>query len=157
MLVSIDPGVCDCGVALWENNELTAAWLARGKFWDETSLIVKETITEHVNTQALTGGIVVIERPKIYHQSKQKGDQADIISLAIFVGSVVTRLFSLGLQPIFYEPHQWKGQTPKAITTSRTQAKLSPEERRRVELPAPSLQHNVWDAVGLGLYHTRRR
>ena len=157
MLVSIDPGVKDCGVALWDDNELAAAWLARGRAWDETSLIVKETLAQRVEGQVLRGGIVAIERPKVYHQSKQRGDQRDIISLAIFVGSVATRLLSLGLQPVFYEPSAWKGSVPKDVMVERIKKKLSAEEHARVDLPSPSLRHNVWDAVGIGLYHLKRR
>jgi hypothetical protein len=82
----------------------------------------------------------------------------DLISLAIFVGSAATRLLSLGLQPVFYEPSAWKGSVPKDVMIERIKRRLSPEEHARVDLPrAKSLHHNIWDAVGIGLYHLKRR
>jgi len=56
-----------------------------------------------------------------------------------------------------YLPAQWKGQAPKTVITERTKRALASAELSRVVLPsAASLAHNVWDAVGLGLYHLKK-
>ena len=50
-------------------------------------------------------------------------------------------------------PAQWKGQTPKKVTEQRARKALTWDELVAVELPsARSLHHNVWDAVGIGLW-----
>lgn len=55
---------------------------------------------------------------------------------------------------------EWKGSVPKRIHHDRLAAKLTPAERAvvaevAVRVPA-GLLHNVWDAVGLGLWGLRR-
>jgi len=56
---------------------------------------------------------------------------------------------------------QWKGSVPKRIHHDRIAKILSPAERAvvawvAVRVPS-SLLHNVWDAVGLGLWGLDRR
>ena len=45
-----------------------------------------------------------------------------------------------------------------ALDTNYIEEKLSKAERQRVELPrAKSYQHNIWDAIGIGLHFLKRR
>ncbi len=60
-----------------------------------------------------------------------------------------------------YKPREWKGQVSKEVTKNRLKAKLTVNEQANIVLPKEYWeQHNVWDAVGVGLKHlekTKRR
>ena len=150
MIISLDPGVKKAGVAVFHDKKLTEAWLAHGKNWQDTAQNVKSHFIACYSAE------LVMEKPQVYVQSKLKGDPDDLIGLALMAGCVAGML-SAGVKSVYlYFPRQWKGQVPKNIMTARTKEKLSDEERSRVDLPAKYLQHNVWDAVGIGLYHLKR-
>jgi hypothetical protein len=151
MLLSIDPGVTSCGVAAWDNEgRLVRAELVQGDTWQKTVQgIVDTSLNNHPD--------LAIEKPQVYTQNKLKGDPNDLIDLAVVVGAIVG-VFGLTTRVTLYRPSEWKGQTPKDVMIDRIKNKLSKAEHKKVELPkAKSLQHNVWDAVGIGLYHERRK
>lgn len=153
-MVSVDPGVKAAGVAVFEDKELTAAWLERGKGWLETAQGIYASIETRYPTEVVLRTEWIVEIPQVYTQDKLKGDPNDLIQLALVAGGLGTLVGGIKT----YLPRQWKGQTPKKTSNARTQEKLSREEMSRVELPrAKSLHHNVWDAIGIGLYHVRRR
>lgn len=153
MLVSIDPGVKHCGVALWDDDQLASAWLAKGPNWYQTAINVGRGINQHVPN--IDRHDIVIEKPQIYHQSRLKGDPNDLIDLAVFVGAVCMAVATGDVR--MYLPREWKGSTPKDVKIERIKKSLSVEEHSRIDLPAPSLQHNVFDAVGIGLHHLRSK
>jgi hypothetical protein len=160
MLVSVDPGVKEAGVAVFEDQELVAAWLERGEDWLETAQNVYRQIDLRYPSEVARGIAWVIEIPQVYTQNKLKGDPNDLIQLALVAGALgsLTHTDDLRNRFITYLPRQWKGQTPKKTMNKRVQGRLSREELERVELPrAESLQHNVWDAIGIGMYQIRRR
>jgi hypothetical protein len=96
---------------------------------------------------------LVIEKPQVYQSMKV--DPGDLIDLAIVVGRIIGLS---GREVTLYKPSQWKGQTPKAIHHERIKKLLSADELSRVVLPKAkkTLGHNVWDAIGLGLFHLGR-
>jgi hypothetical protein len=49
-------------------------------------------------------------------------------------------------------PNKWKGNLPKKICKDRCKAVLTPEELARVKTE----DHNVWDAIGIGLWYLGR-
>ena len=51
-----------------------------------------------------------------------------------------------------YEPRTWKGTVPKKIHQPRILKALTAKEKAAIE----SWRHDVIDAVGIGLFHTRR-
>jgi hypothetical protein len=148
-LVAIDPGVRHLGVAVFDNGRLVRA-----------RLVEIENLTEI--TYAICRE-VVIEKPQVY--PKSPGDPNDLIDLAIVVGRIaghfeVAQPLSRSQPPrfSFYKPSQWKGQTPKPIHHARIRAELERQGTLScVEIPrAKSLAHNIWDAVGLGLFHIKK-
>lgn len=150
MIASVDPGTRESGVALWDavSGRLTHAFLIKAGGWIAMASAVKEAIPACDR--------LVIEIPQIYVRSRSKGDPNDLIKLAACAGAIVGRLPS-GVEILCARPADWKGQTPKEVTRSRCLTALSPDEIRSVRLPsAKGLQHNVWDAVGLGLWYLRR-
>lgn len=99
---------------------------------------------------------VVIERPQVYVAAKLKGDPNDLISIAGVVGAIGTLYWQDGSKIVTYLPREWKGTVPKAVTELRVDKRLSDDEKKRVEWPAKSLSHNVYDAIALGLFYAGR-
>lgn len=157
--MTIDPGVRDVGVAAWEDDGLLyGAWLVRSKREGWNALPHK--IVECVEGTFLDIDEIVVEVPQVYVQRKLKGDPNDLIMVAVSAGAM-----AMALQNQYEEarihllrPSDWKGQTPKDISIERIKAQLTLYEQSRVSLPsAKTLQHNVWDAVGIGLHWHRRK
>jgi len=155
LLLSIDPGV-RTAAALWYEGQLVHAQLFGGEGGQvHTCLEPVPAIVHVANTLALD--TVVIEKPKIYDAQHQKGDQRDIVDLAVLVGALTQALAPYTQAILHVEPWQWKGQTPKSVTEARARAALSSDELAAVDLPrAEKLQHNVWDAIGIGLWRLGR-
>ncbi len=154
MMISIDPGVKTAGVACWEDDELISAWLSKGETWDRTAFNVLCCLEDHFPKEIILSAHAVIERPQVYREEFLKGDPNDLITLALMVGATAGYLIN---EPTLYYPREWKGQVPKDTMIERIKGKLSEEEYRRVDLPrAKSLHHNIWDAVGIGLYQLGR-
>lgn len=143
MLLAIDPGA-DMGWSLFgtgprSTNELRACGLNQFPI-----------ITDPFS--------VLIERPRIY--PKQKARPNDIITLALRAGECGGRFNSCGAVVDYVEPHAWKGNVPKAVHHRRVLGALAPQERAILDGAlvgiAKSKQHNVLDAVGLGLFGVGR-
>jgi hypothetical protein len=97
---------------------------------------------------------VVIEKMKVYGLAKQKGDQGDLIDLAHLGGA----LLCFGTRATLVEPSTWKGQVPKDVSERLVNDNLTMNERallKRCGVPK-SKRHNVYDAVGIGLWKLRR-
>lgn len=156
MLLSIDPGLRACGCARWIDGALQQAIFLRGS--KEESL--PHAVAQMVNTvRAWSGGKrdfdLIIELPQTYRGRAERGDANDLIALGCIVGGIHDALSAAAT--IYVRPREWKGQLRKEITEARCRAALTLEELRRVKLPsAKSLQHNVWDGVGIGLWHLRK-
>jgi hypothetical protein len=141
-LISVDPGVKHSGFAFWHRGDLVGAFLVPAD-------------TPMPNHFPDVPCEIVIELPQVYRERrKQKGDQNDLVNLAFAAGRIAG---ALGLPVTCYRPHDWKGSVPKDVMVERVRSCLSPEELSKMDLPAPSLRHNVFDAVGIGLHHLKRR
>ena len=153
---TIDPGVNDVAVAMWNGTALTGAMLVRsGK---ENWMWLVDQVINAVLGEVFTVDALVIETPKVLHPRFQKGNQKDIVRLAQMVGAIVYAFKRQwpACEMVIQEPWEWKKQTPKPISNQRTRDELTEDETSRVELPAKSLQHNVFDAIGIGLRHLKR-
>lgn len=155
MLLAVDPGTVVCGCALYDGPVLVCAELVRSRASKHA------TLSERVKLMAIAvadwqSGVraLAIEVPMSYpKKSKQKGKQQDLILLALVVGAILDRL---GVPSATYYPYEWKRQMTKEVTRRRVESRLDPSERAHVTLPARSLQHNVFDAAGIGLHHVGR-
>jgi hypothetical protein len=88
---------------------------------------------------------VIIERPTVYSRSPVPPN--DIVTLAIEAGRIAERFGEVE----WVLPRTWKGTVPKSIMTKRILAALTPEDFG----PVPE-DHNVIDAIGLGLWRLDR-
>lgn len=168
LTMSIDPGV-RCACAVWLDGQLVSAKLFGGLGGQVHPCLepvdpVVEFACEFLprlemgKLLGLPSGKppfdeIVIEKPVVYDTKHQKGDQQDLIGLAIVVGALTSALAPYAQGILHVTPSQWKGQTPKPVTKKRAIKALSEDELAVVELPtAKGLQHNCWDAVGIGLH-----
>lgn len=174
-LLAVDPGLNATGWSTWarvgDSHQLLAAGLVQmPASWrlhtvtDRSVEIARQVlghaqlVTGSASVQAIANA-TVIELPQQYAVTKgTKGDPNDLIDLAALCGTIAGALQINGSRVAYVRPREWKGQTPKDCTEERARARLQPSELARVQLPkAESLQHNVWDAVGIGLWATGRK
>lgn len=99
---------------------------------------------------------VLIEMPRWYpHDHK---DVNDLLDLSVRVGELKHHYEGLGHSVELVWPRTWKGNAPKEITNRRTVEALTLEEvallPRRPR--AKTHDHNLLDAVGLGLWKLGR-
>lgn len=96
---------------------------------------------------------LVIEIPQVYRASQSKGDPNDLIKVAVQAGQWIERFSCTGAAVRRVLPNEWKGQVPKTVHNKRVLACLTEDEKTRI---LPSLDHNMVDAIGLGLFHLKR-
>ncbi len=130
MLLAIDPGAHP-GFAVFDRGQ---------------SLVACSTDTALIDKYSYD--IVVCERPMIYPRSHARPN--DIVTLAISAGRYVA--LAKGKTEFWYQPRQWKGQVDKKIMQQRILRLLWPEELKLVK----DANHDVFDAVGIGLFHLKR-
>jgi len=154
-LLAIDPGIKCLGWAFFEGAELKRCGVSRTEH--EVNLAVYVHLE---NLQKVLNGVevsVVVERPEVYLQRYWKGDPRDLISVAVVAGAAMT----VGTSARTPQPKEWKGSVPKEISHRRILSKLSSLEKEIAAQPValgkpatmpPSLAHNMWDAIGLGIW-----
>jgi len=153
-VIAIDPGK-DAGVAVFVDCILQHAALAN---WDDSHAVFRAAARWQDSVDGvMCRGDVVCEVPQSYRMGA--ASRQSLLTLSFRAGYLVGLL-----RPEMFRlvtPQEWKGQTPKHIQQARTAAVLSTQEHdvlMRVMRDIPeSKQHNVWDAVGIGLWHLRRR
>ena len=169
-IAAIDPSLRDTGVVVLRaplptsRHRLVHAGLCQSSAESDELLSERCNVMVSLTKQRIGDVLftnphaVLIELPRIHVVTRGgKADPADIIRLATLVGAFAQYWTMQGSVVRLIEPAQWKGQTPKDITLSRCRAALEPDELQRVELPrAASKAHNVWDAIGIGLWSVGR-
>lgn len=151
MILTVDPGVRGCGVALWRPGGVLerAAYIEAGGETEPRGMAW--AVEEWMGPCELRG--LVIERPQTYHGRAARGDANDLLDVALVVGALST-LSEARLTLV--RPSEWKGQVPKRATRERCWERLTSAEIARIELPrSEKLAWNVWDAVGIGLWCRR--
>lgn len=161
MRVCVDPGIRGCGAAIFLGGSLLkAAYVPAGPDGDGVvgrAVQSARAVVVWIGQQNLDWGPswngypirLVIEWPQVYRAGRGRGDPNDLLGLAAVDGALAA--ICLDYKVVTYLPREWKGQVPKDVMVERIKSRLTPEELTRVELPAKSLQHNVYDAIGLGL------
>jgi len=145
ILVAIDPGTKYLGVSIWEDGVLSRAYLSNV---DDFLHLGPRTSSSDQMSQC---NELVIEKMQVFRSSIA----SDLINISLISGEVAGMLRYSRMSKVTYLPfRKWKGNLPKKVTTERTLAVLSPQEKKRIELPkaVKTLGHNVYDSVGLGLY-----
>ena len=156
--VSLDPGLHHFGVALWSfSGELVKAYLAKSCYEitaEPKWLYLGDEIAQQILMECSNIRHSVCEIPQVYSRSKSKGDPNTLVELAC---AGATALTALGGMPHVVKPAEWKGQLPKVVVEERCKIHLSKDEQKNIVLPIKSLRHNVWDAIGIGLFFLEKR
>ncbi len=159
--LSIDPGVRSMAIAKWTvgGHELVEAWnepdptsgdgimselLER---WGSPSVRLVNRLQAHATPDSIVG-----ERQVVYPGAKGlKTNPNDLLDLAMCAGAFYGALcVDLRASLRLVEPAEWKAQVPKEITRERIKAILTPQEVSRIRKGGE--MHNVWDAIGIGLF-----
>jgi hypothetical protein len=165
LLLSVDPGLTSTGWAAWNRGVLISCGLVRS--YERTPLQRAEE-TVHALQRLLPYGEtveLVIEKPRVYQQRKQKGDPNDLLDIALVIGVIVKGVPHHNV--IAVEPRTWKGTIRKPrhleayVVHTRLMTSLSEGELAQyvkgLQRCSPSLRHNVADAVGIGAWRIRQR
>jgi hypothetical protein len=149
-LIAIDPGKAGLGWAAFEGGRLIETGLIANGSLSEAFRALKEVCLKY------WPGDAVIEIPQVYQQRLQKGDPNDLITVAVIAGIVAAAFFPYGIEPQLVRAHKWKGNRPKAVDNQYTLSLLDEDEKCKL-VKVSSKQHNVLDAVGIGLWRLGRR
>lgn len=156
MILSVDPGINHCGVALWtDEGVLLQAWLARSKIKDKSEERIGERWLDVVRAVG-TGAVhtLVVEGQQIYRGGRRGANPNDLLELASVLGALAAHFPRSRV--VRYLPRVWTRGADHEVIEKRMKLVLSSAEHGRVERKPPSLAHNVEDAVALGLFHFRR-
>lgn len=150
--LSIDPGIRGCGVALFADLELSWAGYIKNPSLRGNSSRDAAQMARAIKARGLTGDKVhlVLEYPQVYRGSKQKGDPNDLLALAAVDACLVILYPEAGVT--VYKPRDWKGTVDGDVMLARIRGRLTDEEKARFEKCPKSLEHNIVDACGIGLF-----
>lgn len=151
--LSIDPGRHAVGWAWWVDGVLLICGLATSpKTLGLGSAALHLADAIPAPTAPPASPVVYVERMQF--SMSRKGRVKDLLDLAFIGGVVAASVGPSAVHPV--TALQWKGAVPKDIQRKRDSARLTPDEMRVLQWGLESmpkgLQHNVWDAVGIGLY-----
>lgn len=149
-LVAFDPGLAPSsgtGWARFHYGELFSAGVlvpVKGTLEDKLRELARQAHTATNSTDT-----VVMEHMRIYPGPRQKGDQNDLIDLAVLEGMILGATNPAGI--VLVSARTWKGNVPKDIMGKRILAALSEAERAQIEGKGKRM-HNALDAIGIGLW-----
>lgn len=143
-LIAVDPGRVT-GVASFRGGELREAGTEK-----------KATIFDKDWGYSLPHVRVLVENPRWY--PRDHTDVNDLLDLAVFVGELKRAYEGVGCDVELVWPRTWKGNVDKGIMGQRILGRLTTAEvallPRRPR--ARDFDHNMLDAVGLGLWRLGR-
>ena len=148
-LVAIDPGKVT-GVAVFQGGVLCRATVCS---LEECRIFIED---EEPLRRGKPAGDCIIELPQVYPGQQQKGDQNDLINLAVMVGRYAERATVCGFHVTLVKPREWKGQLPKDVCWRRVRETLTPLELGKMAKVPKSQAHNMYDAIGLGTWFQKR-
>lgn len=158
-LIAIDPGKAT-GFAAFDASDPLEPWEGVDRLKVAGVCTLEECLDLIENytplRQSRPAGDCIIEQPQIYPGQHQKGDQNDLIQLAVMVGRYVDRATACGFRVTLVKPCEWKGQLPKDVCWDRVRETLTPYELTRMEKLSKSRAHNMHDAIGLGTKFQKR-
>lgn len=157
-LVSIDPGR-SCGWAVFHRDSPNLSWRLRFcGLATSTQTNLGGMVTEiATKVWSAVSAINYDQMPAVAVElmEHRPGDSRSIPDDLIKVASVAAGVaYAISREVSFHRPGDWKGSVPKEIMGRRMKLLLSIEELQIIQSArvAPSLEHNMLDAVGIGLW-----
>jgi hypothetical protein len=156
VLLTLDPGIRGCGVALLDGPRVAWAKYVTNPVKSGADVHAVREMARAVwhALPHLTVARLLVEWPQVYTYGKGKGDPNDLLAL-VGVGSALAALLP-GAVVEGVRPRVWKGTIDGDAMVARIQSRVTAAERVAIQLPCASLAHNVWDAVGIGLWRVGR-
>ena len=144
-LLSVDPGTKAVGWALWKGETLARCDVSRGEKWWLTLASLPEVRPD----------VLYIEDQQIYSTSKINAHS--LLAVARVTGAIIYHYKAPST--VLVLPRVWKGQVPKKICSERTLNRLNEAEMQAVNSykQARYLEHNMVDAIGIGLWALGRK
>lgn len=169
MILAVDPGIRGCGCAVFDGGKLVKAAYVPNLV--EEGNRACEAASMAAGVERWFRGLfdpawfkldaLALEWPHIYakriREGKTKEDPNDLLALCGVQASIATLLEEA--ETYSYLPAEWKGQMKKEPCHQRIADRLAVPEQNVLILAsdeAGSLSHNIWDAVGIGLFHLGR-
>jgi hypothetical protein len=160
VLLAIDPGIRGCGAAVFEGGILTRATYIKSHSATGNTAAACRAMANAVRDWAgLALNAIAVEWPRIYasriREGKTKSDPNDLLALCGVDGALA---MAYPYTPVdCFVPSDWKGQLKKQPCHARIRSRLSEAEREVMDAITPaSLAHNVFDAIGVGLFRLGR-
>lgn len=152
-LLAIDPSIRHTGWALFNGSNLADCGLIKAptKLGQEPMPARIAWVVAAIRTAAPKADILLMEWPQIY-AGGGKGDPNGLMAITAIIGGLIALYDSDRCRLVL--PREWKGQVPKDVHNARVVASLDGRGRAILDAcdAAPSLRHNVIDAIGLGQY-----
>jgi len=153
-LLAIDAGFQHFGWSVFSQGSLVEADLGTNETL-EFSLGVQppnfeKVLSEIILSNQWSSPLAVIEYPK----NRISTPNVDsLLKLAASCGAYTALLQAAGFSVEWVLPHEWKGHVPKQVMCKRILDKLETHEYSKVRRLK---NHNVLDAVGVGLWKLKR-
>lgn len=162
-LVTVDPGLRGCGVAVFNKGVLLEAQYVKNPNEKDRGPVAHAMMAEAILKQLPNGYeymAMAVEFPRIY-PGLSDIDLNDLLDVAGVASAFVSAAawypdssLMLGSARFVY-PSEWKGTIKKKIMTERIQNSLTESERGLIK-SVGSKDHNTIDAVGIGLHFLGR-
>lgn len=159
-VLACDPGLNITGLAHFQNGYLVNVWRV-GKTQEKSTkfdkILRNKQLLKNIKKEQMLPlfDVLVIEHQQIYnHYIKKEADPNDLLYCALMNGLIIQEFEHNALQA--YLPADWKKQVPKQIHNLRVQKRLTPEEQLVLNNHKHGQDHNIIDAVGLGLFFLGR-
>jgi hypothetical protein len=148
-VIAIDPGVNFSGWSVFIEEEgdtwrLEEAGFMPSDHWPESAK----------NMWPYAQVTLVIEQPEKYPTKTLY--HSDLANLDAVVHLMAEYASDMSWETKKVKPATWKAQVPKKVHHHRISSELSQVELDSVFWPPASACHNVFDAIGLGLYQVKR-
>ncbi len=172
-LAAVDPGVHGCGVAIFDGGTLIEAHYtcpSRNPFHksEHACGLVTPGIPDiqgrgnyaraHCTAREALAAMGWVDDLIVEHMFKYPGMDKINVNDLLDVQTVAAMVAASHSSAISVYPPQWKGNVPKKIMTERIKKLLTPKERAILDAGdwPKSLEHNVVDAIGIGLWRLGR-
>lgn len=164
-LAAVDPGKNGCGIAIFTDGGLIGAYYecpARNPFHNSEhecggpGNYTRAHCTASEALLRITG--MGVHELIVEHMVKYPGMDKINVNDLLDVQTVAAMIAASNSGTISVYPPQWKGNVPKKIMTERIKKLLTSKERAILDAGdwPKSLEHNVVDAIGIGLWRLGR-
>lgn len=150
-MVAIDPGLNGCGLAEFAGSNLVSARYVKNVAAKTELMEVRVYGMAFALRPYVAPHPWIFERPRVYLGKRLNPD--DLIPLAE-IGACLSGMTTIPIR--VYRPRDWKGSIDGDAMVERIKTRLTPAEHSRIHLPAKSLEHNVYDSIGIGLAYLGR-